>query len=274
MSPIIRSFVREVREVRHPVEALLTHFGPLLYSRVAETHDDTHQLMTTFRLCAALLVLAPCFAFAPLAAGRSRPNMSASNEPRVVPLRAQDGTTTEDEAEKPPVAPSEAGGSNAARSRVSPFAIHRHIGKIVGSLQPLLSRGFRVAGMTDEDLRGAVTHTLAWICYGALALTCAGTLGVDIKPLLGLSTLFGFALSISAKSILSNTISAAYVLWVRPFKRGDRITVCEFGKSDKYTGTVLSIDYHFVRLRTEQGNTVMVPSHAIYGKVVELPSTN
>ena len=67
---------------------------------------------------------------------------------------------------------------------------------------------------------------------------------------------------------------ARFSLWVRPFKRGDRITVCEFGKSDKYTGTVLSIDYHFVRLRTEQGNTIMVPSHAIYGKVVELPSTN
>lgn len=131
-----------------------------------------------------------------------------------------------------------------------------------------------MAGMSDEDLRGAVTHTLAWVCYGALALTMAGTLGVDIKPLLGLSTLFGFALSISAKSILSNTISAAYVLWVRPFKRGDRITVCEFGKSDKYTGTVLSIDYHFVRLRTDEGTTIMVPSHAIYGKVVELPSTN
>ena len=106
--------------------------------------------------------------------------------------------------------------------------------------------------------------------WGALALSAAGTLGIDIKPLLGLSTIFGFALSISAKSILSNTFSAAYVLWVRPFKRGDRITVAEFGKSDKHSGEVISVDYHFVKLRTDKGTILMVPSHSIYGKVVEL----
>ena len=130
-----------------------------------------------------------------------------------------------------------------------------------------------MAGVTDEDMVNTVSHTLTWVTYGAVFLSAIGTLGVDIKPLLGLSTLCGFALSISAKNILSNTFSAAYVMWVRPFKRGDHITVCEFGKSDKYTGKVLSVDYHYVKLLSNAGNVILLPSHAVYGKVVELPES-
>ena len=149
------------------------------------------------------------------------------------------------------------------------FAIHRHIKGLFNSVQHLL---FQVLGVfiSDEDVKRAVARTLSYLSWGAVALSAAGTLGIDIKPLLGLSTIFGFALSISAKSILSNTSSAAYVLWVRPFKRGDRITVAEFGKSDKHSGEVISVDYHFVKLRTDKGTILMVPSHSIYGKVVEL----
>ena len=151
------------------------------------------------------------------------------------------------------------------------FALHLHARRLLSSVQPTISRVLKVAGVADEDIRGTISHTLTWLASGALALTFMGTVGIDIKPLLGLSTLAGFALSISAKGILSNTFSAAYMLWVRPFKRGDLITICEFGKSDKYTGKVLSIDYHYIRLETEQGTTLMIPSHAVYGKVVERP---
>jgi hypothetical protein len=231
--------------------------------------------MATLRLCAALLLLEPCAGFMPLVAGRLQPNTSASKEPRVVPLSAQENATEESPDSALPAADERAaaaGDESVRRSRFRRLDIRRYAKQVFGSLQPLLSRGLRLAGVADEDLRRTASHTLAWVCYGALALTLAGTVGVDVKPLLGLSTLFGFALSISAKSILSNTFSAAYVMWVRPFKRGDRITVCEFGKSDKYSGTVLSIDYHFVRLLTNEGNVIMVPSHAVYGKVVELPA--
>lgn len=164
------------------------------------------------------------------------------------------------------------GSSASAGRKPRRFALHLHARRLIGSVQPMISRVLKVAGVADEDLRSTISHTLTWLASGALVLTILGTIGVDIKPLLGLSTLAGFALSISAKGILSNTFSAAYMLWVRPFKRGDVITVCEFGKSDKYTGKVLSIDYHYIRLETEQGTTLMIPSHAVYGKVVERPA--
>jgi len=233
-------------------------------------------MMAAFRLCAAFLLLEPCRAFMPLVAGRHEPNISMLKEPRVVPLRAQDSASEEQPDSGSPTANElpKAGYERRARQLFQKLDLRRQAKRVFGSLQPLLSRGLKLAGIADEDVRRTASHTLAWVCYGALALTLAGTLGVDVKPLLGLSTLFGFALSISAKSILSNTFSAAYVMWVRPFKRGDQITVCEFGKSDKYSGKVLSIDYHFVKLLTDSGNIVMVPSHAIYGKVVELPGAS
>jgi small-conductance mechanosensitive channel len=159
-----------------------------------------------------------------------------------------------------------------------PLRAVRHAGEQLmqraRSLRPLITKLVGMCGVTDEDLKSTLGATLTGLLWGALALSALGTFGVDIKPLLGLSTLLGFALSISAKNILSNMFSAAYVLWVRPFRRGDVITVMEFGKSDTYTGQVLAVDYHFVRLRTDDNKEIMIPSHAVYGKVVKLVSAS
>ena len=59
------------------------------------------------------------------------------------------------------------------------------------------------------------------------------------------------------------------MLWIRPFKRGDYITISEMGKGVGYTGEVLSIDYHYVTLLTDEGTKLMLPSYVVYGKVVE-----
>lgn len=121
----------------------------------------------------------------------------------------------------------------------------------------------------DPDVCELTASTVSWVTVGALLLTIAGTLGVDVKPLLSLSTLAGFAISISAKKILSDTFSAAYVIWIGPFRRGDMIKVGEMGKMDGYEGEVLSVDYHFVRLKQPGGKEVMLPTHQVYGKFVE-----
>lgn len=168
-----------------------------------------------------------------------------------------------EEAEPPP---------HALPRRWGLRAVLRSVGRRAQALRPLITRIVGICGVSDEDVKNTLGSTLTGLLWGALALSALGTLGVDIKPLLGLSTLLGFAFSISVKSILSNFFSAAYVLWVRPFKRGDTITVMEFGKSDKYTGKVLQVDYHFVKLLSSDGKVVMIPSHGIYGKVVQIES--
>ena len=125
---------------------------------------------------------------------------------------------------------------------------------VVGSFKPAILRVIGVF-IKDPDVRDLVASTLSWVTWGALLLSGMGTLGIDIKPLLSLSTLAGFAISISTKNILADTFSAAYVIWIRPFKRGDRIKV---GLTPAYEGEVLSIDYHFVRLKLADSKVVFL----------------
>ena len=80
-------------------------------------------------------------------------------------------------------------------------SITSSVARACGTLQVGLSRVIGI-WVSDVDLLQIVSNSLAWLCWGALLLSALGTLGVDIKPILGLSTLFGFALSISTKNIL------------------------------------------------------------------------
>jgi hypothetical protein len=141
--------------------------------------------------------------------------------------------------------------------------ITRAIGAFVGSFQPAIRR---VIGLfiSDPDVCNLVATFIAWAAWGSVLMSALGTVGLDIKPLLSLSTLAGFAISISTKNILSDTFSAAYVIWLRPFKRGDKIKI-----AGSYEGVVKSIDYHFVHLIVDGGKEVLMPTHSVYGKVVE-----
>eukprot|EP00967_Tisochrysis_lutea_P128712 scaffold220530_cov29-Tisochrysis_lutea.AAC.2 len=151
------------------------------------------------------------------------------------------------------------------RSRLSHAgrAVMHVMHAVVGSLQPAICKIVGLA-VKDPDLRDLAATTISWVTWGSLLLSGLGTLGVDIKPLLSLSTLAGFAISISTKNILSDTFSAAYVIWIRPFKRGDTIKI-----AGSYEGEVMSIDAHFVRLKLQGGKEILMPTHSIYGKVVE-----
>jgi hypothetical protein len=150
-------------------------------------------------------------------------------------------------------------------SRISNLAISisRAIGAFVGSFQPAIRRviGFFIS---DPDICNLAATFITWAAWGSVLMSALGTVGLDIKPLLSLSTLAGFAISISTKNILSDTFSAAYVIWIRPFKRGDRIKI-----AGSYEGVVKSIDYHFVHLLVDGGKEVLMPTHSVYGKVVE-----
>lgn len=150
-------------------------------------------------------------------------------------------------------------------SRISNLGrgISHAIGAFVSSFQPAIRRviGFFIS---DPDMCNLAATFITWAAWGSILMSALGTVGLDIKPLLSLSTVFGFAISLSTKNILSDTFSAAYVIWIRPFKRGDRIKI-----AGSYEGVVKSIDYHFVHLTVDGGKEVLMPTHSVYGKVVE-----
>jgi len=115
---------------------------------------------------------------------------------------------------------------------------------------------------SDRDF----VHTLAnWAAYSIwtmLVIGAAGTMGYDTKPLVtgfGLTTFFiGFTI----KEIATNVLSGALLVLQRPFRVGWTIKVGAFA------GKVLSIDTRYVRLRTDDGKIVLVPSYTVFANPI------
>ena len=100
------------------------------------------------------------------------------------------------------------------------------------------------------------------------AISLLGTLGLDTKPLLSLFTVAGLTFGLAIKRLLSDAFSSLYILVIRPFKRGDVISVGDPGPGEWF-GTVESVDMTYVTL-TVDGNEIKMPTSAVYGKSVVL----
>lgn len=89
-------------------------------------------------------------------------------------------------------------------------------------------------------------------------------LGVRLGPLLGAIGVGGLALAFSAQAILENVFASVLLQVRRPFRAGDQI-----GTND-IEGTVESVNFRAVVLRTYEGERVLVPC----AQVLNAPITN
>ena len=94
-----------------------------------------------------------------------------------------------------------------------------------------------------------------------------GTFGIDTKPILSLLSVSGLTLGFAAKDILTNTYAGAYIMIMRPFKRGMTISV------DSIRGKVVSIDTNYVQLIGKDNVKILLPSHTVYGKAIIIESS-
>jgi small conductance mechanosensitive channel len=78
-----------------------------------------------------------------------------------------------------------------------------------------------------------------------------------------LSTITALVIGFASQNILANMISGLYLSLVRPFKIGDKITI------SSNSGMIYDIELLHVRLLTENGDIVLVPtSSMVSGTVV------
>jgi small conductance mechanosensitive channel len=77
-----------------------------------------------------------------------------------------------------------------------------------------------------------------------------------------LSTISAIVIGFASQNILSNMISGLYLSLIRPFKIGDKITIS--GNS----GIIYDIELVYVRLLTEDGDIVLVPSSSMVSGTV------
>ena len=79
-----------------------------------------------------------------------------------------------------------------------------------------------------------------------------------------LSTISALVIGFASQNILANMISGLYLSLVRPFKIGDKITIS--GNS----GIIYDIELVYVRLLTENGDIILVPSSSMVSGTVVL----
>jgi small-conductance mechanosensitive channel len=119
--------------------------------------------------------------------------------------------------------------------------------------------------LTDPDLVSFVAKCLSYGFWVFLTLIGLGTFGVDIKPLLSLVSVAGITIGLAAKDMLAHSFAGFYILFMKPFARGDIITV------SGYTGKVTAIDMRYVTLISKDGkNEILIPVSQVYGQPISI----
>jgi len=128
-------------------------------------------------------------------------------------------------------------------------------------------RGFLSIFIDDIDILKVTSKICATIFWAYFLLSALGTLGFDTKPLLSLLSISGLTLGFAMKDILTNLFAGIFIIFVRPFKRGQIITV------NNVRGKVVSIDIRYCRLLSlKDRSEILIPLSMIYGNSIEIQS--
>ncbi len=137
---------------------------------------------------------------------------------------------------------------------------------VVGIAGGILLKSLVARALSRGDSERAaalmISRIVAWVAIIAALFWSLALLGVRVGPLFGAIGIGGVALAFAAQSILANFLASIILQIRRPFRRGDQIETsdCE--------GTVEDVDFRVVRLRTFDGERVMVPCAEVLSRPI------
>lgn len=102
------------------------------------------------------------------------------------------------------------------------------------------------------------------IFIGALLALVIAIPSVDLGAVIGGLGITSVALGFAFKDILQNTLAGLLLLFRQPFAIGDQIEVVD------YTGTVEAITIRETRLRTFDGQRILIPNSDVYSSSVRV----
>lgn len=120
-------------------------------------------------------------------------------------------------------------------------------------------------------VRVFATRLVGFGAWTGIILAILTEFQVQVATITAIIGSVGLALSLSSQDLLKNFIAGVYILLERPFVVGDEITL------GSYTGRVEFVDLRTTKLRTSDGQEVIVPNTIIMSQVVtrnSLPSAS
>lgn len=122
---------------------------------------------------------------------------------------------------------------------------------------------------TDPDLLILAARICSGLFWSYVFLSILGSFGFDTKPLLSLFSVLGLTFGLAGKDLISNAFQGIFILFSRPFQRGDIIQV------DGHKGKVTSVDIRYVKLRKlDDRSDVLIPLANVYKAVITIDTKN
>ncbi len=105
-----------------------------------------------------------------------------------------------------------------------------------------------------------------WVFFGIAVLSATSAAFPSVKPVDLLAGLgfFSVAVGFAFQDILENTLSGVLLLFRQPFESGDQIQVLE------QRGTVEAISIRETRIKTFDGQLVLIPNRDVYKNVIRV----
>ena len=132
----------------------------------------------------------------------------------------------------------------------------------------------------SEDKLGLLKFLLNFTAYFILFLLIFSSLGIDVTNILLGATFLGIIFGLASQTILSNLLSGFAILFAKPFKIGDRITIVtwQWGllmstyqhetMKPGYTGVIKDINILFTTIREDSGFIMKAPNNILMQSMI------
>jgi len=137
---------------------------------------------------------------------------------------------------------------------VAMFAVYR-------ATQSVLRRVLDRAG-ADPAVASILVKLTRYVLIALAVLMAASQIGIRVGSLLAGIGILGLAVGLAAQESLANLIAGLTLLWDRPFRIGDRVTIAEM------YGIVEEIGLRSTRLRTVEHRDVILPNREILNRQI------
>jgi small conductance mechanosensitive channel len=118
--------------------------------------------------------------------------------------------------------------------------------------------------------RHAVIQVLNWVTvvliYSVTAIVVVQKLGIPLSGLVAPATVAGVALGFGAQRIVQDILAGFFLITERQYGFGDVVRISSLGSTSGVTGTVEDVTLRLTRLRSVNGEVIIVPN----GQIVQV----
>jgi len=127
----------------------------------------------------------------------------------------------------------------------------------------VVKSSFRLTGnRTDVNARRLISRIANTLIIGLGVATILDTFGVPLTTFVTVLGVAGLGISLAMQDVLKSFVAGTFLLFERPFRIGDEISVKD------QRGVVEDIGFRTTRLRTTDNVQVIIPNAVVFAEVV------